>query len=108
MYVPDKGDIVWLDFDLSAGKEIMKRRPVFVISRNAFNKHTGFAVMAPITSTVRGMKLEVELAAMKTQGSVLIHQLKSLDFDDRNIELIEKAPLEISQQVTRLATAIIA
>lgn len=33
MYIPDKGDIVWLDFEPSAGKEITKRRPTFIISR---------------------------------------------------------------------------
>ncbi|MDE9500160.1 type II toxin-antitoxin system PemK/MazF family toxin, partial [Xenorhabdus bovienii] len=31
MYIPDKGDIVSLDFDPIAGKEMMKRRPAFVI-----------------------------------------------------------------------------
>ena len=61
MYIPDKGDIVFLNFDPSAGKEIMKRRPAFVISRKIFNEHTGFAVVAPITSKKRGMKLEVIL-----------------------------------------------
>ncbi|OCQ52142.1 mRNA interferase MazF [Photorhabdus australis subsp. thailandensis] len=50
MYVPDKGDIVSLNFDPSAEKEIMKPRLAFVISRKMFNKHTGFAVMAQITS----------------------------------------------------------
>ena len=50
-YVPDQGDIVWLDFNPSSGKEIMKRRPAFVISRKAFNNHTGLAIVAPITST---------------------------------------------------------
>ena len=59
MYIPDKGDIVSINFNPSAGKEIMKRRPAFVISRIAFNKHTGFAVVAPITSTIRNMQLEV-------------------------------------------------
>lgn len=26
-YIPKKGDIVWIDFDPSTGKEIQKRRP---------------------------------------------------------------------------------
>ncbi len=60
-YIPQRGDVVTLDFDPSAGQEIMKRRPVFVISRKLFNQHTGFAIVAPITSSVRGMKLEVVL-----------------------------------------------
>ncbi len=108
MYVPDKGDIVWLNFDPSAGKEIMKRRPAFVISRKLFNEHTGFVIVAPITNTVRGMKLEVILPEdISTSGAVLIHQMKSLDFDDREIELIEKAPDTIVDMVTKLAGVII-
>ena len=58
-YVPEQGDLIWLDFDPSSGKEIMKRRPAFVISKRAFNEHTKMAIVAPITSTIRGIKLEV-------------------------------------------------
>lgn len=108
MYVPDKGDIVSLDFDPSAGKEIMKRRPAFVISRKMFNEHTGFAVVAPITSTVRGMKLEVVLPKeLSTQGAILIHQIKSLDFSNRQIKFIEKAPQMISDKATELTKVIV-
>ena len=108
MYIPDKGDIAWFNFDPSAGKEIMKRRPAFVISREAFNKHTGFAIVAPITSTVRGMKLEVVLPdELATAGAVLIHQMKSLDFSSRQVELIEKCPESVVKEVTDLVSIII-
>lgn len=108
MYIPDKGDIVSLNFDPSAGKEIMKRRPAFVISRKMFNEHTGFAVVAPITSTIRKIKLEAVLPEeTATKGSVLIHQMKSLDFGDRQIELIERAPESTVEKVTELAKVII-
>ena len=40
---------------------------------------------------VRGTRLEVELEGVKTEGAVLIYQMKSLDFENRGIELIEKA-----------------
>lgn len=107
MYTPDKGDIVWLNFDPSAGKEIMKRRPAFVISQKLFNQHTGFAIVAPITNTARGMRLEVVLKGLSTNGAVLIHQMKSLDFNNRDIELIEKATPAIIKEATDLAVAII-
>ena len=91
LYIPQQGDIIWLSFDPSSGKEIMKRRPAYVISRKIFNEHTGLAIIAPITSTVRGIKLEVVLPdSLKTKGAVLVHQLKSLDFNEREVEFIEK------------------
>jgi len=106
-YVPDKGDIVLLNFDPSAGQEIMKRRPALVISRLQFNDHTDFAIVAPITSTRRGMALEVLLGGTQTEGAVLIHQLRSLDFASRQTEFVEKAPAEIVKRATDLAMAII-
>ena len=107
MYIPDKGDIVWLDFEPSAGKEITKRRPAFIISRKAFNEHTGFAIVAPITSTVRGIRLEVELAGIATEGAVLVYQMKSLDLENRGVELIERALPATTNKVSELAQIIV-
>ena len=108
MYIPDKGDIVSLDFDPSVGKEIMKRRPAYVISQKIFNEHTGFAVLAPITNTLRNMQLEVVLSdKLSTKGAILMHQMKSLDFQNRKIEFIEKAPIEIITKASGIARAII-
>ena len=107
MYKPDKGDIVSLNFDPSAGSEIMKLRPALVISRKEFNQHTGFAIVAPISSTKRGMALEVVLNETSTQGVVLVHQLRSLDVKSRGIKFIEKAPELITDKVTKMAIVII-
>ncbi len=41
VYIPEQGDIIWLSFDPSSGKEIIKCRPAYVISRKLFNEHTG-------------------------------------------------------------------
>lgn len=107
VYYPDKGDIIMLDFDPSAGEEIMKTRPAFVISRKAFNKHTGFAIVAPITSSVRGVKLEVVLPeGLKTGGSILVHQLRSLDFKARRAKRIEKTQDLIIDEVDALVQVI--
>ena len=99
-YVPDQGDIVWVDFDPSAGKEIMKRRPAYVVSRAVLNDHTGLAIVAPITSTVKGIALEVSLDDdMETSGVVLPYQLKALDYKSRNFRLIEKASSDVIEEV---------
>ncbi len=107
-YVPEQGDIVWLNFDPSSGIEIIKRRPAFVISRKSFNGHTGMAIVAPITSTIRGIQLEVVLPdQLITQGAVLVHQLKSLDFNTRQISLIEHAPEALVAHVIERAKLIV-
>lgn len=90
-YIPEKGDIVWIDFDPSAGKEIQKRRPGVVVSRYDFNRATFFAVICPITSTVNKNRIQFTLPKEnKINGQVVIAQLKSLDFKSRNIEFVEK------------------
>ena len=108
MYVPKKGDIVWLDFDPSSGSEIMKRRPAFVISKETFNAVVGMTVVAPITSKAHNVPLEIILPkSLKTKGSVLVYQLKSLDIFQRKAKFIEKAPANIIDQVIQLSQLIV-
>ncbi len=107
MFVPDKGDIVRLNFNPSAGKEIMNTRPALVISRKQFNEHTGFAIVAPITNTIRGSALEVPMEdTMATAGAILVYQLKSLDMEDRNATFIETAPKHITAKVDKIVRLI--
>ena len=107
MYIPDRGDIIWLDFEPSVGKEITKRRPAYVVSRKAFNEHTGFALVAPITSTVRNVRLETVLEGTETEGAILSYQVKSVDFAQRQATVIEQAPAEIIAAVTQIMQVIV-
>jgi mRNA interferase ChpB len=106
-YVPDKGDIVLLDSDPSAGNEVIKRRPALVISRQSFNDNTCFSIVAPITNTVRGMALEIPLLGTATNGVVLMYQLRSLDVASRNVSFVEKAPTWIINKATETPVTII-
>ncbi|MGG5311132.1 MazF family toxin-antitoxin system, toxin component [Enterococcus pernyi] len=94
-YIPKKGDIVWIDFDPSTGKESQKRRPGLVVSRYEFNRKTMFAVICPITSTIKNLPTRYSLPEdLDTNGQVLISQLKSLDFKERKLKKIENLPLQ--------------
>jgi len=107
-YIPKQGDIIWINFDPSSDKEIRKRRPAFVISKKSFNEHMGIAIVAPVTSTIRGIKLEVVLpSTLETKGAVLVYQLKSIDFTERNIAFIEMSPASIIEQVSYIAETIV-
>lgn len=107
-YVPNQGDIIWLDFDPSSGREIMKRRPALVLTKSVFNEHTGFAFVAPITSTQRGNKFEVILPdKCKTQGSIITFQIRSIDFQSRNAEKIEICPRACLEQVLKISKVIL-
>lgn len=107
-YIPEQGDIIWLSFDPNVGKEIIKRRPAYVISRKIFNEHTGLAIVAPISSSIRGIKLEVVLSdKLQTQGAIAVYQLKTLDFEEREAEFIERASQVVIDKVKSLVKVLI-
>ena len=56
-YVPKKGDYIAVTFDPQSGHEQKGRRPALVVSNDLFNKHTGLAIVCPITTTRRDFPL---------------------------------------------------
>lgn len=106
-YIPKRGDIVWTDFDPAAGHEQMGKRPAFIVSTEPFNKKMLLALVAPITSRVRGHAFEVHLQSEKVQGVILCQQIKMIDFVERGIQFIEKAPEDVTIEVLARIKAII-
>jgi mRNA interferase MazF len=98
-YVPEKGDIVWLDFTPQLGHEQRGRRPAIVLSKKAYNEKIGLAIFCPITSKEKGYPFEVKVSGKKISGCVLSDQVKSLDWVERNIEYIEKMPEALMEEV---------
>lgn len=95
-YLPERGDIIFTNFDPSAGHEQAHKRPALVLSPKLFNDKVELALVAPITSTIRGHGFEVKLdTSTKTQGVILCQQVKTIDFKWRGAELIEKVPKRI-------------
>jgi len=90
-YVPERGDIVWLDFDPQAGHEQAGKRPAIVLSDSAYNARIGLCIACPITSKKKGYPFEVDIQGKRISGVVLSDQVKSLDWQQRNIGFVEKA-----------------
>lgn len=83
-YVPEAGDIVWLDFSPHSGHEQAGRRPAVVLSPAAYNRF-GLMLCCPLTTKVKGYPFEVPIAADRG-GVVLADQVKSLDWKSRNAQ----------------------
>jgi mRNA interferase MazF len=80
-YVPERGDVVWLHFDLSAGHEQAGHRPAFVISPRAYNAVSGIMLCCPMTTKIKGYPFEVEIVAPDgSKSAMLSDQVKSLDW----------------------------
>ncbi|NMP59916.1 type II toxin-antitoxin system PemK/MazF family toxin [Enterococcus mundtii] len=102
-YIPKKGDIVWIDFDTSIRNEIQKKRRGLVVSRYEFNRKTMFALICPITSTVKNLPTRYSLPEdLDTNGQVLISQLKSLDFKKRKLKKVENLPLQDMAKIDQI------
>ena len=72
-YVPERGDLVWLQFDPPTGHEQAGKRPALVISPSAYNGRVGLALLCPVTSQRKGYPFEVALPpGLKIQGVVLL------------------------------------
>jgi len=92
-YVPERGDVVWLQFDPQAGHEQAGKRPALVLSPSAYNGRVGLALLCPITSQRKGYPFEVTLpAGSKIHGVILADQVKSLDWRMRRAERIDTVP----------------
>ena len=89
-YVPDKGDLVWINFTPQSGHEQMGKRPALTISPKEYNKKVGLALFCPITSKEKGYPFEVKINSRKVSGVVLSDQIKNLDWESRSVEYISK------------------
>jgi len=101
VYQPERGDVVWLDFNPQAGHEQAGRRPALVISPFSYNQKVGLAIFCPITNQEKGYPFEVKLPKnLKAKGVILADQLKNLDWQKRNVEFICKVTEDVLEEVS--------
>ena len=82
-YVPDTGDVVWLEFDPQTGHEQAGHRPALVISPANYNGKSGLMVCCPMSTKVKGHPFEVLTEVHGIECAVLSDQVKSLNWKIR-------------------------
>lgn len=106
-YIPEKGDVVWVDLNPTRGREQAHVRPAIVLSPQSYNGKTGLALMCPITSVEKGYPFEVQVTAKKIHGVVLVDHVRSLDWKTRNAQFVAKAkPKTLTAVQTKLSLLI--
>ena len=99
-FIPERGDVVWLQFNPQAGHEQAGRRPALVLSPSAYNAKVGLAICCPVTSRAKGYPFEISLpAGLPARGVVLSDQIKSLDWRIRKAELFCRVPDDLLSAV---------
>lgn len=107
-YVPDAGDIVWLEFDPQAGHEQAGHRPALVISPVSYNRKAGLMVCCPLSTRIKGHPFEVLLKVGGQDGVVLSDQVKSLDWSIRKAKKKATAPDIVMHAVRARIKALLA
>lgn len=91
--VPDRGDIVWLEFEPHRGHEPAGRRPALVLSPSVYNQRSGLAVCCAISSRVKGYPFEVLIPpGCPIQGVVLVDQIRTIDWRARHAKVECRLP----------------
>jgi len=83
LWVPDRRDIIWIDFNPQLGREMKDEHPMLVLSNKIFNERTGIVIGLPMTHAAFNdtNPFAVKFAGPKGEvGYVLSHQPKSFDW----------------------------
>jgi len=104
-----RGEIWLVSLDPAAGHEQQGRRPVLIVSPEAFNKVTRVPVVLPITSggslaRTAGFAVPLSGAETKTTGIIRCDQPRALDLGARQAKRLESIPEKALDEVlARLA-----
>ncbi len=92
-YVPDRGHLVWINFDPQAGREQRGHRPVVVLSPARYNGKTNLCIACPVTNQSKGYPFEVKIPdGLEVSGVILADHIKSMDWKQRGIQYADRLP----------------
>ncbi len=103
--IPERGDVVWINFNPTRGHEQSGLRPSVVVSTKQYNAFSGLVLVCPMTSKRKDYFFEVEVKGPKVKSYVLSDQIKSFDIKERIKKITGKITmLEINEVLSRAAT----
>ena len=107
-YIPERGDVIWLEFDPQSGHEQVGHRPAIVLSPQAYNGKIGLALVCPITSQVKHYGFEVAIpTGYAISGVVLADQIKSLDWKSRKAKYACTLPANVVEDTIAKARTLL-
>ncbi len=98
-YIPERNDIVLLDFEPTKGKEIGKYRPVLILSSRTYNSNTGLIICCPISTSVRGSLTEVNINNLEKPSAVAASLIQTLSWKEQKVKFVIKAERDVMEQV---------
>lgn len=98
-YIPDRNELIWLDFEPTKGKEIGKYRPALVLSSKAYNRQTGLLICCSVSTSIRGSATEVAVSNLQQPAVVASSLIQTLSWKNRKAKYIDQAEAGVMEQV---------
>ena len=110
LYIPQRGDVIWITLNPQAGHKQAGRRSALVLSPATYNGKVGLAILCPLTNQIKGYPFEVLVPpGLSITGAILADQVKNLDWRVRGAEFICSLPrrttVEVLQKLATLLSA---
>lgn len=107
--IPERGDIVWIDFSPTKGHEQSGLRPAVVVSTGEYNSFTGLVIVCPVTSKHKDyffkVVIEKSQGGLQRKSFVLSDQIRSFDIKERVKKTTSKvSEREINEILARAST----
>lgn len=107
-YVPERGDLIWIDLQPTRGHEQAGHRPALVLSPKSYNRKTGLCVICPATRQGKGYVFEVHVALPDGSDSVILaDHIRNVDWRARRARLILQVPQEVLDEVAAKLDALV-
>ena len=99
-YIPERGDLIWFDFEPHAGHEQAGKRPALVLSPYGYNRRSGLAILCPITRQFKDYPFYIALPPLKNvEGWVLVDHVRNMDFSARKVQRVGHVPESFLKEV---------
>ena len=85
-WVPDRKDIIWINFNPQMGREMKDLHPMLVLSPKSFNARTGLVIGLPMSSSESNLTNPFAVdnsKGLNQRSFVICNQPKSLDWRQR-------------------------
>ena len=100
-YHPDRGDLVLMNFQPAAGREIDKRRPAIVLSPLSYNRKSGLCLAVPVSTDLTPGPLWILMPPgyLTKPSLVLCDYVKSVDYRERAASFVKRVPEALVDQI---------
>ena len=99
LYIPKRGDIVWVTLAKNVGHIQSGRRPAIVLSPEAHNLKTKTAIICPMTSKSKGYPFEVLFPMNNFSGAILVDQIRTIDLGGRGVDFVTVVSRDVLDDV---------